>query len=74
MSNSEGYLDYHRMNPLGHEFLAKIARNDPYYERNKPHICSFFVKGTCTRGDECPFRYFSFSFSFSFLFLYSFFF
>jgi pre-mRNA-splicing factor RBM22/SLT11 len=34
-----------------------MARNDPYYKRNRPHICSFFVKGTCNRGKECPYRY-----------------
>lgn len=29
----------------------------PNYNRNKPHLCSFFAKGTCTRGDACPFRH-----------------
>ena len=33
-----------------------MARKEPYYQRNKPHICSFYVKGECKRGDECPFR------------------
>ena len=28
-----------------------------YYKRNAPHICSFFVKGECNRGNECPFRH-----------------
>jgi pre-mRNA-splicing factor RBM22/SLT11 len=37
--------------------LKKLARNQPYYNRNLPHICSFFVKGECTRGDECPYRH-----------------
>lgn len=37
--------------------LAKLARSTPYYKRNQPHICSFFVKGTCTRGVECPYRH-----------------
>jgi pre-mRNA-splicing factor RBM22/SLT11 len=37
--------------------LKKLARTEPYYKRNRPHICSFFVKGTCTRGDECPYRW-----------------
>ncbi|KAI1714603.1 RNA recognition motif domain-containing protein [Ditylenchus destructor] len=40
-------------NPL----LRKLARNQPYYNRNLPHICSFFVKGECTRGEECPYRH-----------------
>lgn len=26
-------------------------------QRNRAHICSFFVKGTCNRGAECPFRH-----------------
>lgn len=29
----------------------------PNYNRNKPHLCSFFAKGECTRGDLCPFRH-----------------
>ena len=39
------------------ELLNKLQRSAPYYERNKAKICSFFVKGTCTRGAECPFRH-----------------
>ena len=37
--------------------LEKLYRKDPYYKRNEARICSFFVKGTCNRGDECPFRH-----------------
>jgi pre-mRNA-splicing factor RBM22/SLT11 len=37
--------------------LAKLARNSPYYKRNRPHICSFWVKGECKRGEECPYRH-----------------
>lgn len=39
------------------ETLMKIARNSPYYKRNQAHICSFWVKGECKRGEECPFRH-----------------
>ncbi|KAF7635770.1 hypothetical protein Mgra_00004861 [Meloidogyne graminicola] len=39
------------------EMLRKLARNQPYYNRNLPHICSFFVKGECLRGEECPYRH-----------------
>ena len=39
------------------EVLNKLARTAPYYARNKAKICSFFVKGTCNRGLECPFRH-----------------
>lgn len=39
------------------DLLLKLARTAPYYKRNRPHICSFWVKGECKRGEECPFRY-----------------
>ena len=38
------------------DLLMKLARTTPYYKRNRPHICSFWVKGECTRGEECPYR------------------
>lgn len=40
-----------------HEMLTKLARTTPYYKRNRPHICSFWVKGECKRGEECPYRH-----------------
>lgn len=39
------------------EMLTKLARTQPYYKRNQPHICSFWVKGECKRGEECPYRH-----------------
>ncbi|KAK0426229.1 hypothetical protein QR680_009598 [Steinernema hermaphroditum] len=39
------------------EMLRKLARTQPYYNRNRAHICSFFVKGECKRGEECPYRH-----------------
>lgn len=36
--------------------LKELARTNPYYKRNRPHICSFFVKGECKRGTDCPYR------------------
>ncbi|PVU93939.1 hypothetical protein BB561_002932 [Smittium simulii] len=44
-------------NPSGREQLLRMSRHNPYYKRNMPHICSFFVKGECTRGNECPYRH-----------------
>ncbi|CAJ0932964.1 unnamed protein product, partial [Mesorhabditis belari] len=41
----------------GSEMLRRLARTGPYYKRNAPHICSFFVKGECKRGEECPYRH-----------------
>ncbi|KAJ2808614.1 Pre-mRNA-splicing factor slt11 [Coemansia guatemalensis] len=46
-----------RAQPAGREMLKRMTRKDPYYKRNRPHICSFFVKGQCTRGNECPYRH-----------------
>ncbi len=40
-----------------HEQLMRLARTTPYYKRNRPHICSFWVKGECKRGEECPYRH-----------------
>jgi len=37
--------------------ISKLARNTPYYKRNRAHVCSFFLKGECTRGEECPYRH-----------------
>jgi pre-mRNA-splicing factor RBM22/SLT11 len=39
------------------EMLTKLARTAPYYKRNRAHICSFWVKGECKRGEECPYRH-----------------
>jgi pre-mRNA-splicing factor RBM22/SLT11 len=58
MANSaDGTMhDHEGANRAGKEMLKQMARNDPYYKRNRPHICSFFVKGDCKRGTDCPFR------------------
>lgn len=40
--------------------LQKVARSSPYYKRNEAHICSFFIKGECKRGAECPYKYSSY--------------
>jgi pre-mRNA-splicing factor RBM22/SLT11 len=37
--------------------LKSLARTDPFYKRNRPHVCSFYVKGECKRGTECPYRH-----------------
>jgi len=37
------------------ELLRKLARTKPYYKRNRAKICTFWLKGACTRSD-CPFR------------------
>ncbi|KAL3635233.1 hypothetical protein CASFOL_019780 [Castilleja foliolosa] len=37
--------------------IMKLQRTTPYYKRNRAHVCSFFVRGQCTRGPECPYRH-----------------
>ena len=37
--------------------LVKLARKKPFYQRNLPHLCSFYARGCCTRGARCPYRY-----------------
>ncbi|KAL7082357.1 hypothetical protein ACP275_14G093600 [Erythranthe tilingii] len=37
--------------------ILKLQRTAPYYKRNRAHVCSFFVRGQCTRGPECPYRH-----------------
>lgn len=44
-------------NALAHAQLAGIARMEPRYERNLPKLCSFFARGECNRGTDCPFRH-----------------
>lgn len=44
-------------NELAHAQLSSIARMEPRYERNLPKLCSFFARGECNRGADCPFRH-----------------
>mmetsp|Transcript_43776 Transcript_43776/g.52950 ORF Transcript_43776/g.52950 Transcript_43776/m.52950 type:complete len:413 (+) Transcript_43776:167-1405(+) len=39
------------------DMISKLRRTAPYYKRNQAHICSFWVRGECTRGAECPYRH-----------------
>eukprot|EP01116_Phalansterium_solitarium_P022987 TRINITY_DN782_c0_g1_i3.p1 TRINITY_DN782_c0_g1~~TRINITY_DN782_c0_g1_i3.p1 ORF type:complete len:320 (-),score=83.41 TRINITY_DN782_c0_g1_i3:9-968(-) len=42
---------------VSNPILNKLARNTPYYKRNLAHVCSFWQRGTCTRGSSCPYRH-----------------
>jgi pre-mRNA-splicing factor RBM22/SLT11 len=52
---NKGLLPYNRAqyNPN----ISRLARNEPYYERNRAPICSFWLKGNCNRSTKCPFRH-----------------
>ena len=43
--------------PAAHEALLRLNRNRANYARNAPKLCSFFARGECTRGSECPYRH-----------------
>ena len=45
------------MSPLASQALQGLAKTAPDYRRNRSRICSFYLKGTCNRGDSCPFRH-----------------
>jgi pre-mRNA-splicing factor RBM22/SLT11 len=44
-------------NPLAVAKLEELANMEPRYERNMAKLCSFFARGECNRGDNCPFRH-----------------
>lgn len=43
--------------PEAHEALMRLGRHQAYYQRNAPKLCSFFARGECSRGLECPYRH-----------------
>lgn len=59
IGNSDGTRPVGALGRAQHpsDMLLKLARTTPYYKRNRPHICSFWVKGECKRGEECPYRH-----------------
>jgi len=54
---NQSLLDSTRASSAAKDMLKSLARTDPYYKRNRAHLCSFFVKGECNRGAECPYRH-----------------
>lgn len=57
-SQVEGDLDRSQFETTKpNELLMKLRRTEPYYQRNRARICSFFVRGECKRGAECPYRH-----------------
>ena len=46
-----------QVNDAAHAKLSEMANMAPHYERNLAKLCSFFAKGECDRGANCPFRH-----------------
>ncbi|GAB4850583.1 hypothetical protein Ancab_029892 [Ancistrocladus abbreviatus] len=46
---------YGKLRP--NDTILKLQRTTPYYKRNRAHVCSFYIRGECTRGAECPHRH-----------------
>jgi pre-mRNA-splicing factor RBM22/SLT11 len=44
-------------NSLAIAKLEEMANMAPRYERNMAKLCSFFARGECNRGLNCPFRH-----------------
>ncbi|RKP10518.1 putative cell wall organization and biogenesis-related protein [Thamnocephalis sphaerospora] len=56
-NEQSGVFDHGKATSAGRELLRRMARTEPYYNRNRAHLCSFFAKGECRRGKECPYRH-----------------
>ena len=46
-----------RSDSTARRLLKGLGRTEPYYRRNEARVCSFWVKGECTRGETCPYRH-----------------
>lgn len=59
LAGTDGSVAYGELGKITNknEMLGKLSRKAPYYKRNRPHVCSFWVKGECKRGEECPYRH-----------------
>jgi hypothetical protein len=43
--------------PAAHEQLLRMGRARATYARNLPKLCTFYARGECNRGSECPYRH-----------------
>lgn len=43
--------------PDAHETLLRLGRSQPRYDRNAARLCTFYARGECNRGSECPYRH-----------------
>ncbi|KAI8613911.1 hypothetical protein BC830DRAFT_1129827 [Chytriomyces sp. MP71] len=57
LGKADTLVTYSKSDSVAKLALKAMARTEPQYQRNRAHICSFYVKGECKRGDECPYRH-----------------
>ncbi|KDO27338.1 hypothetical protein SPRG_20415 [Saprolegnia parasitica CBS 223.65] len=55
MLEDEGLVSAYGKSSAPNQALLRMARVEPYYKRNRPHLCSFFARGECKRGEMCPY-------------------
>jgi pre-mRNA-splicing factor RBM22/SLT11 len=50
-------VNHGKAESVAKEVLKKLVKSttDPYTQRNKTSICSFYIKGNCKRDKDCPF-------------------
>ncbi|KAK9839921.1 hypothetical protein WJX74_000404 [Apatococcus lobatus] len=53
----EGELGTSYDGPKANDTILKLQRTTPYYKRNRAPVCTFFMRGECKRGAECPYRH-----------------
>lgn len=44
-------------NSVAAKAATKAKQSEPKYERNLARVCTFYLKGKCTRGVYCPYRH-----------------
>lgn len=52
----EGMLPYGKT-AYTNNIINVLARKTENYMRNRSHVCSFWMKGSCNRGEKCPYRH-----------------
>ena len=59
--NDVSLIDYDKSDPAAKAILEQLAERHAAktssIERNLPPPCSFYAKGACKRGSECPYRH-----------------
>lgn len=59
--NDVSLVDYDSTDPAAKAILEQLSQKHAdrksVQERNLPPPCSFYAKGTCKRGSECPYRH-----------------